>query len=108
MARAGCGRQIDLPASNPWTAIIDANRHASTVTDGNERAKRQGAMRGRHCRAIQVLTIGGSMSAKTITSAVNACYFGMRNVACTKRQSCRNDPIRNGARINGKLSHTAA
>ena len=48
------------------------------------------------------------MTAKTITSAVNACYFGLRNVACTKRQSCRNDPIRNGARINGKLSHTAA
>ena len=48
-------RQIDVPAAHKRTAIVDADRHASVVTDLNERAEWQGRMRRRHCRAIEPL-----------------------------------------------------
>jgi hypothetical protein len=41
-------------------------------------------MRCRHCRAIQTLAVRGAMTAKTITSAVDARYFGMCNAANKK------------------------
>jgi hypothetical protein len=34
------GRQVDLSASYPWPAIIDAYRHAPAVTDDNVRTER--------------------------------------------------------------------
>jgi len=52
-----CRRQIDVPTSDPWAAIINTNCHTSAMTDHNKRAERQGTMRGRKSRAIQALTV---------------------------------------------------
>ena len=43
-----CGRQIGMPPSYKWPAIIDAHNDASVVTDLNQRAERQGAVRRCH------------------------------------------------------------
>src|SRR6516165_227289 len=59
--RPCCGRrQIDVPTSDPWAAIINTNCDAPAMTDHNKRAERQGTMRGRKSRAIQALTVCGS------------------------------------------------
>ena len=68
-------RQIDVPTSNPWAAIINANCHTSAMTDHNKRAERQGTMRGRESRAIQALTVCGSVTTETITPAVDTRDF---------------------------------
>ena len=71
-----CRRQIDVPTSNPWAAIINTNCHTSAMTDHNKRAERQGTMRGRKSRAIQALTVCGSVTTETITPAVDTRDFG--------------------------------
>ena len=76
-----CRRQIDVPTSNPWAAIINTNCHTSAMTDHNKRAERQGTMRGRKSRAIQALTVCGSVTTETITPAVDTRDFGSANPA---------------------------
>jgi hypothetical protein len=49
-------------------------------------------MRRRHRGAIQTFAIRGAMTAKTITSAVDARHFGMRNATNCQQQRGREDP----------------
>ena len=57
-------------------SVVDLNGDASVVTDPDERAERQRAMRIGHCSAIQSLAVSGAVAAETIASAVDACNFG--------------------------------
>ena len=74
--------------------IVDPYDHASVVADANARAERQRAMRRRHRGAIQTFAIRGAMTAKTITSAIDARHFGMRNATNWKQQRGREDQSR--------------
>jgi hypothetical protein len=51
------------------------------MTDHNKRAERQGTMRGGKSRAIQALTVCGSVTTETITPAVDTRDFGPANPA---------------------------
>jgi hypothetical protein len=50
-------RQINGHSSQPWTAIIDANRHTANMAYPNVGAERQGAMSRGHGRAIKPFSI---------------------------------------------------
>src|SRR3974377_2422722 len=76
-----CRRQIDVPTSNPWAAIINTNCHTSAMTDHNKRAARQGTMRGRKSREIQAPPVWVWMTTETITPAVDTRDFGPANLA---------------------------
>ena len=89
-ARFGLDPVRDVQVLCP-TTIVDAYRHASAVANANARAERQRAMRRCNCRAIQTLAIRCAMTAKTITSAIDARNFGMCNAINRKQQRGRTD-----------------
>jgi hypothetical protein len=79
-------RQIDMPAPHKGTAIVDPHDHASTVANPNERSKRQGAVSRRHCRTVEMFTVGGATAAQTITTAIDACNFRTRKLTAANEQ----------------------
>jgi hypothetical protein len=79
-----------MPAADKRTAIVDPHGDATVVTDLDQRAERQGAMRRRHRRAIESLAARRARSAKPVASAIDAGDFGMRYAADAKTQRRRN------------------
>jgi hypothetical protein len=80
-----------VSAANPGTTIVDPYNHASFVAHTNARAERQCAMRRRHCRAIETFAIRSAVTAKSITSTVDARHFGMRTATKSKQQRSQED-----------------
>jgi hypothetical protein len=76
-----------MPAAYKGAAIVNPHGDASAVTNLNERAELQRAMRRRHTGAIQTLAIRRATTAKTVGSSVDACNFCIRDAA--NREPCR-------------------
>ena len=77
-----------MPAAYERPSVVDPHGDASVVTDLNERAKRQGAMRRGHCSAIQSLAVCGAVATETVAAAIDACNFGMSKGAGGKPHYC--------------------
>ena len=77
-----------MPAAYKGAAIVNPHNNTSAVTDLNQSAERQRAMRRRHSRAIQTLAVRRAMTAKAVRSAIDARHFGIRDAANCERQCC--------------------
>jgi hypothetical protein len=75
-----------MPAPHKGAAIVDPHDYAFAVANPNERAKRQCAMSRGHCRTVETLTVGGATAAQTITTAIDACKLGTRELTAAKQQ----------------------
>ena len=77
-----------MPSVYERPSVVDPNGDASVVTDPNERAERQRAMRSGHCSAIQSLAVCGAVAAETVAAAIDACNFGTSKAAGRKPHYC--------------------
>jgi hypothetical protein len=88
--------KIDAPATNERATVGDANLNASAyvqIRNSYSRAKRQGAMRRRHCARVQDFTVGSSTATVAVTDSVmrGDAGFGHGNGRRSQERDREND-----------------